>query len=110
MSKTLVIEIGAMIKNHLDAIKKLRNMRKLVLTSYGPGVKSKKITVLPVYAFIEEPVLPSYAFIEEPVLEQKLEFYVAEIINQAVVSKKVHTKLIDAPESVRTGYEQKKPV
>ena len=94
-----MIEIGAMIKNHLDAIKKLRNMRKLVLTSYGPGVKSKKITVLPVYAFIEEPVL-----------EQKLEFYVAEIINQAVVSKKVHTKLIDAPELVRTGYEQKKPV
>ena len=99
MSKTLVIEIGAMIKNHLDAIKKLRNVRKLVLTSYGPGVKSKKITVLPVYAFIEEPVL-----------EQKLEFYEAEIINQAAVSKKVHTKLIDAPEPVRTGYEQKKPV
>lgn len=42
MSKTLVREIGAMIKNHLDAIKKLRNMRKLVLTSYGPEVKSKK--------------------------------------------------------------------
>ena len=55
-----MIEIGAMIKNHLDAIKKLRNMRKLVLTSYGPGVKSKKITVLPVYAFIEEPVRTGY--------------------------------------------------
>ena len=93
MNKALVREIDAMIENLLDSIKKLRNMRKLVVISYGPEVKPKK-PVLPVYAFIEEPVLPVYAFIEEPVPEQKLQFYVAEIINQAVVSKKVRTKIL----------------
>ena len=53
MSKTLVIEIGAMIKNHLDAIKKLRNVRKLVLTSYiwtwGQVQKNNSFTSLCIY-------------------------------------------------------------
>lgn len=65
MNKALVREIDAMIENHLDAIAKHRKMRKQVLTSYGPKEKPKK-SVLPFYAFIEEPILPVYAFTDEP--------------------------------------------